>query len=290
MIITYINAYIHLWFQNNQDRVNTAIQIVLDPSYTVEKFDSIFIDEAQDLYGNWEFLFDVLHNKGDGHYKWIFYDNNQKVRYSAPPTRNTLRPEYHLTKVIRNTKNIFEASMPFYRSNKTVKIAHKIIGVEVLHTIFTDQDIENINLNVVWFILNSIYQLSSRFGAVRPGDICVLMENEDRAKTIGNKIQQQSNGKVVYFQLPQMVEYMAQPQQWPRPLVGDRGNIGVTVDSVSRFKGLESKAVILVIGARNTRNVIEKMYVGTTRAFCHLTILYTESVGNHLKSQGWGTG
>lgn len=277
------NSNAYFFFQSNQsNRVETAIQIAVDRRY--ELFDSIFIDEAQDLYGNWEFLFGVLHNKGEGHYKWIFYDNNQKVRYSIPPTQNSQRQEYHLTKVIRNTIKIFEASKLFYTSKKTVKIAHKIMGPNVEEIPFTDQDIENINPAVVGIILISIHNLSICFGAVRPGDICILMENEKRAKKARDLIQQQSNDQVVPFEWGQMIEYMAQPQQWPRDRIGDnRGNIGVTVDSVSRFKGLESKAVILVMGARNTPKLIEKMYVGTTRAFCHLTVLYAESVLRRLE-------
>ncbi|XP_031556796.1 uncharacterized protein LOC116293505 [Actinia tenebrosa] len=270
--------------QNNQEKlVDIAIQLVLEDNSAVRYFDSIFIDEAQDFVGNWQLLFDILHNKGEGHYKWIFYDNNQKLR-STPPTQNKSHSEYHLTKVIRNTKKIFDASMEFYSSQKTVKIGHKIVGPEVQIMCFFPQDIENISSNVVQFITESITKLTCCLGVARPGDICVLMENKERAITVGQKVLQMSNGKVVPFQLEQMVEYMDDKRQWPRDLIGDRGNIGVTVDSVSRFKGLESKAVILVIGSRKTRQVIEKMYVGTTRAFCHLTVLYTQNVVRSLRS------
>ena len=254
-----------------------------DPGYRYQRFDSIFVDEAQDLCGNWELLFDVLHEKGEGHYKWIFYDNNQNVRYSAPPKEN--KHEYHLIKVIRNTKKIFEASKRFYSSKKTVEIGHNIEGPEVVQRRFTDHDIENMNRDVIQFILDAIVYLSKRLGVIRPGDICVLMESENRANMAGEKIKKQSNGKIVCFSLDRMVEFFLD-RNWPRNEIVDRRNIGVTVDSVSRFKGLESKAVILVIGdTHDMHQVIEKTYVGTTRAICHLTFIYSCFVEKFLKSK-----
>ena len=86
------------------------------------------MDEAQDLEGEWEDLINLLHKKGPNNFLWVFYDDNQRVRYTKPPRAEHV---YHLECVIRNTRKVFAETQRYYTSGRSARVAHGIIGPDV---------------------------------------------------------------------------------------------------------------------------------------------------------------
>ena len=85
------------------------------------KYRHILVDEAQDLPGKWLKLLFAMLNKKENPCLWVFQDPFQVVRRDAelPDTHEKARLRFthcYLTKVLRNTHNIFQAYQHCYDS------------------------------------------------------------------------------------------------------------------------------------------------------------------------------
>lgn len=194
------------------------------------------------MKGNWELLIECLHNPGPGHYRLIFYDDNQMVSYSNPPKPHRSQV-YHLTEVIRNTGNIFKSSLPFCKTERECNVLHKYDGPEVIwDASFTDSDLEYYTDNVLHVIGSHVKDISHNLIHVAPMDICVLVESTKRAFQLRDRIiaftvrcrMVQEEFIVAPFTVEEMVYNLKYEHWWNTGKVEPGKQCGVTVDSVSR--------------------------------------------------------
>jgi superfamily I DNA and RNA helicase len=207
------------------------------------RYDAIIIDEGQDFEPLWWSALDLaLSPAGPGILR-VFFDSNQRV-YSAAgglPADVKLTP-IRLTRNLRNTHRIHDIVQRYYNG-----YAIEAIGPEGIATEWIKAD----------EIVAIRGQLSNRVSAlirqekVLPEDITVLIEHDGIKEMVaGNK----SIGKYAHISC-------------------DKSRPGaIIVDTIRRFKGLESLVVVLIVTPSLIRND-ELMYVATSRARAHLIMI-----------------
>jgi superfamily I DNA/RNA helicase len=217
-----------------------------------EKFDAIVIDEAQDFSDEYWFGIEELLKDGDKSYLYIFIDQNQEI-YKRHGNLPVTEAPYHLTTNCRNTIPIHKLAYNFYKGE--VVDEPELQGPSVHFLATNDQDLQ------VQEILNTLSKWTSE-DAIKPIDIVVLIAGQDRDiayKALENKVSQHGV-KLSYGNH------------------GRRSN-QVLVDSVHRFKGLESNAVILWVGDEAfDSKATELIYVGISRAKTLLSIVASTKV------------
>ena len=240
--------------------------------YSLLCYQHIFVDEGQDLAdGNWfeEIKLFLQSNDGNPHYLWVMFDPNQHVR----PTEGNLHPSiqqevsnaHQLRFVVRNPKNIFEMSKKYYSA---------IDGVEPGHN-------GPVGLNIVWdnslrrggtmLVVNHVRSLHEK--QVQMKDICVLSEDVSKRDTLTAELCSQG---IPCQDAEQHIQTESQ---------------AVIVESIRRFKGLESKVVILFDppNLQTPRNmyihVKELLYTAVSRCFCLLVIISNEEGCEALQSE-----
>ena len=235
-------------------------------------FKHIFVDEGQDFYGiKWPKILELFLVKDEDddslepNYFWVMFDSNQFVQPSAVNInlhKKYLRNATRLTKVVRNTGHIFNASKAHYDSLlcEQIELGHHVIGLEVRwddSLVFETKQTEGPQL-----VARHIHDLFSK--GVKPNDICVLTTNSSAGENlsvnlldIGIPCQNAEN------------QYLSGEQD---------SSERIFVESIRRFKGLESKVVILYDPtSTKTRGQLKALlYSGITRCFCFLIILSTK--------------
>jgi len=241
------DAGIQIPEEQNQSRLFREVypEILLQAlkSPTEQRFDAIIVDEGQDFFPNWMSALDAaLNPKGKGLFR-VFIDSNQSVYNNI----NTIPKEFHLIPIrltlnMRNTKRIHSIVQEYYSGYAVNPIGPEGVNVEWI-TASSFQDICR-------KIDDKLYQLVSQ-ERVSPSDIAVLMENGQYIKECVPK------GRLG----GQECRRADEPEE-----------NAVIIDTVRRFKGLESRIVILaatngLIGNR------ELIYVALSRARTHLIIV-----------------
>ena len=231
----------------------TAIGAATSASWTqpARRYRTIIVDEGQDFEPEWwPKLESVLEENGQ---LFVFYDDRQKL-YERPSNfiKGMPKSPFILSRNLRNTKQVFRVAQQWILGTPPVS-SWGPDGPDVLAVPYDSLGPRNAVCNT----LRDLVEIEK----IGPREIAVLCCDAETVRNLrqGNKI----------CQLP---AHDAEAQ----------GEPGVTVDTIRRFKGLESRVVILTI-AEETVPQQELLYVGLTRARSYLVIVGRSEV---LKALG----
>ena len=246
-------------------------------------YDHILVDEGHDFYGNnWPKLLQLMHKnfhfpKEDFLAKpgifWVMYDSNQHLCFAkerASLHGVHLRNSAKLNEVFRNTGHIFEQSRKYFKSlmpnDGPIRLGHGLPGlpIEWDHSLVSrsDEGKEGAKSVIQW--LKKLHKEK-----VHPKDICILVENEEKQRLLQREI-----------------EGIGGKCQTGDELVEKSHNC-VVLETTRRFKGLESKVVILYNPPFQDDPYIctkEFLYTAVSRCSCFLVVISTQEGCVALKS------
>lgn len=220
-----------------------------------EKFDALIIDEGQDFQQSWLESLECIVNAGAAGTLYVFYDDNQRVHGEGCVYLESLRgPRYHLSRNFRNTRKIFEQAGQYYSGGSVVAIGP--IGSDVRWTAVGPSE----SLSSVIFARVSELIVSH---GVRPCDIAVLVSSATEAE----HLRRLGNSKLRRYGVTDAEA---------------RDEDKVVVDSVRRFKGLESPVIMLVLN-EGMEQFDELVYTGMTRAQVVLEVFASRHLVDKLR-------
>ena len=253
-----------------------------------ERYDHIFVDECQDLFGKeWPTLFEKLQkDDGDGPKRkhiWFFYDANQNLRIlekEYEPHRNLIMNGQLLPDVFRNTRKVFEQTKKYLTlkilDQETIKLAHDVRGLDIEWDSSLSQSFQGVWWKRCAECINKCIK-DLRKNEVNDKDICILTQIVSYRKEISSKLKD-----------------MGIESQNAEEMFQNNDN-KVVVESIWRFKGLESKVVILLYWPCYPQSDPSKMsyamkekellYTAFSRCFCHLIVVSTERGCKVLQSE-----
>lgn len=219
--------------------------------YSVEilpdRYDAIVCDEGQDFREEFWVPLELLLCDYDSSPLYVFYDDNQNL-YARAGTFPIRDEPFSLTTNCRNTAPIHKAA---YRHYKGVPVSSPDIqgdDVQLDESPSRDSQAAKINARIV--------DLVARQG-VAPGDITVLVAD--------------ALHKAEYYSALRRLP-LPKPATWLEE--GERGKATVLIDTIQRFKGLESPIVILWgVDTIDLSQRQELLYVGMSRAKSLLIIV-----------------
>ena len=218
-----------------------SLEILPDP------YDAIVCDEGQDFREEFWVPLELLLTNYDSSPLYVFYDDNQNL-YARAGTFPIRDEPFSLTTNCRNTAPIHEAA---YKHYKGVPVSPPDIqGDDVQFDESSSRDPQAAKINA------RIVDLIARQG-VAPGDIAVLVAD--------------ALHKAEYYAALRRLP-LPKPATWLEE--GVRGKSTVLIDTIQRFKGLESPIVILWgLDTIDLSQRQELLYVGTSRAKSLLVIV-----------------
>jgi hypothetical protein len=230
--------------------VQMPFALALSNEILEEQYDSLVVDEAQDFSDDFWFALEELLRDPETGSLYIFLDQNQKL-YRRSATLPVSEPPYYLAVNCRNTAPIHRVGYGHY------------LGELVDEPDLPGQDVELVRkegdpeqAHEIASIVRSLIERD-----VRAEDITVLL-----AKRPKEYLHQLLKGHRLARGIPWTFE------------VAGRAN-AVLVDTVARFKGLESQAVVLWLGDEVVEEgQWEAVYVGTTRAKSLLYVVGSATV------------
>lgn len=211
----------------------------------LEDFDAVIIDEGQDFRSDWLAMVEMLLRNPTSSVFYVFYDPNQNVMARESDFIDAMPFSYHLHKNFRNTRRIYAKAERYYAGEPC-----RPVGPEGVEVVF-----HKVEHSVAGHVL-----------ADRIGD---LIHNEG--------IRQESI--VVLVADSEELERIAPDGLIGRYRTGNAEKMpdgSLTLDTVRRFKGLESPVVLLVIPA-GRREDFDLLYTGITRAQSLLEIFGSET-------------
>jgi hypothetical protein len=208
---------------------------------SVKRYRVIIVDEGQDFEPAWwPILESILEQDGQ---LFVFYDDRQKL-YERPSNYIKGMPKFPFTlsRNLRNTKQVFRVARPWITGAPPVS-SWGPDGPDVLPIPYDGDGLRNALCNA----LRELIEIQR----IEPRAITVLCCDPGTVQRLrqGNKICKLSAHDA---------EALGEP--------------GITIDTVRRFKGLESRVVVLAI-AEGTIPEHELLYVGLTRARSYLLIV-----------------
>ncbi|XP_035686399.1 uncharacterized protein LOC118422759 [Branchiostoma floridae] len=237
------------------------LMLYRDPTHRY-MYEHVFVDEGQDMYGIWMELVNLMHadSDEDRRYRWVFFDNNQSVHfgteYSIPQrVRNNAKL---MNRVVRNTFNIFQCSHKLLSPSVGAELAHGIVGLPVKWIDSLPAHLFHCLEEGVELVVEEIVDLHRE--SVKMSDIVVL--TNDRAE---------SEDVCAVFWYSHSI-----PTQNAEEAILHPDISAITVDSIRRFKGLESKVVILLDPPLDEEENMDLNYVAMSRCFCLLIIVTTQ--------------
>lgn len=217
-----------------------------------ERFDAIVVDEGQDFHPGWLSALELCLRDEESGKLYVFFDNNQNV-YAAPSALARLQtPPFPLTRNLRNTTQIFDLARSYYAGQSYVGAGpegHEIDWIAVDGGGLTDE------------LMRTLGRLTRTEG-IAAENIAILAGDRSTLDVLRGRLG---------------ARYRLTDAEQPREGV-------VTLDTVRRFKGLESQVVILIATERLLDD-LELMYVALTRARLYLVVLAPETVLRILKSK-----
>lgn len=226
-----------------EKQVARAVELLQRGTVSIEQYDHIFVDECQDLCGaEWPILFAKLQKNTDDQlcsedddaflepkYIWYLYDTNQHLRLSHQQAQFLKKANKKTTKlsvVLRNTGNVFHQSRKYFKSKVTgnLELGHDEFGLPIKwdDSLPATKVTEREGAAAIWKHIENLRQ-----NKVKDRDICVLVRNKD----ISNKLKAEL--KLLKVETQDAEERFETVQA------------KIIVESIWRFKGLESKVVIL---------------------------------------------
>ena len=257
-------------------------------------YDHILVDEGQDLYGTkWPTLLKHIHKGSKGSaqearpgFFWVMYDVNQHLYLGKKSPRSHfdgIQNNAELNVVFRNTDNIFKQSKKYFKSlmsnGSPITLGHEVTGLPI------EWDDSLASCSVIpegtrlvarleetipqgaRLVVNWIEKLEKE--KVHPKDICVLVQNQEKQRLLRNEI-----------------ERIGGNSQTADDLLENSRNCAV-VESIQRFKGLESKVVILFnppFQGDSQFCTKELLYAAVSRCSCFLVVISTKEGCIALKS------
>lgn len=207
------------------------------------EYDALIIDEGQDFSDRWLKALEVVVKDGDDGVLYVFYDNNQKVMSRGIQYLTELPvARYRLSRNFRNTKRIFRTADPFYKGDFVRPVGPQGGEVQWL----TAESPDEIKTRLVEQIGDLINNHN-----VRPDEIAVLVPDVAACSELAPK--------------RRLGRYRVTD-------TGEHESGAVTLESIRRFKGLESPVVMLVQGM-GRRIEEELLYTGITRAQSMLYVI-----------------
>ena len=261
------------------EMVNYVLEI-LKAKDDVYIYDHILVDEGEDMFGeNWPVFLQRIHRSfqsaqeeipaGPG-FLWVIYGENQALCLTEEIPRSHfkyLSKAARLKTVLRNTKYVFQQSTKYFRPlmryDSPIELGHEVTG----DPIEWDDSLGDTMAQGAKLVVNWIDQLQRE--KVHLKDICILVWDE-----------------IVQRLLREEIDRIGGNSQTGDDLIKRSLNCAV-VETVSRFKGLESKVVILFnpafigIEAFFTQ---EMLYIAVSRCSCFLVVISTKEGCNALKS------
>jgi hypothetical protein len=220
------------------------------------QFDAVIVDEGQDFHASWWAALDTCAKSSKDLILCAFFDNNQSVY----PDRATSAIrflevlDFPLSENLRNTRRIFACAKGLYRGD-----AYTSAGPE--------------GREVAWLTVDSAADTRRRIGET-VGQLCKVehVAAEDIAILTCRGVDAHSLAGVAHIAGVPVTRAEA-----PR-----KGHL--IVDSVRRFKGLESPIVLLVDIEAGVDD--EVLYVGLTRARSHLICFGVDPMRRKLCAMG----
>jgi hypothetical protein len=215
-----------------------------------ERFDAIVVDEGQDFREEFWLPVEMLLRDTTQSMFYIFYDQNQAIyrRVSTFPVRDD---PYILSANCRNTLHIHHAAYRFFRGDPTDPPSIEGVPLDSVAAPSAQPQANRIHAMVTRLIAQE---------GVAPHDIVVLVVGQPKGFYYG---------LLEPTVLPHGACFAREIPNLPRR---------VLMDTVSRFKGLESPIVILWgIDEVDPRRDRELLYVGLSRAKSRLYLVGTES-------------
>ena len=209
------------------------------------RWEEIVVDEGQDFEPTWWLALEAALVPG-GRLR-VFMDSNQRLYPDrVAEASDLISVPLRLKENLRNTKNIHEASLEHYSGLPVTSEGPEGVEVRRLKADSVDDAIDRAFSEV----RNLVFQ-----EGLDPADIAVLVPNQqavDRFRSVA------SHSRIDFTS-------------------GDRpSREAATLDTIRRFKGLESPAIILVLG-RGDLTPTEMAYVGMTRARVFLLVISANS-------------
>lgn len=226
--------------------------------YSVEviedRFDAIVCDEGQDFRDDYWVALEFLLSDYEHSPLYVFYDDNQDL-YSRAGTFPIKTEPFTLSVNCRNTAPIHRAAYKYYKGERIDP--PDIEGDEVDFETAPSLDGQAAKIHA------RIVNLVSRHG-VAPEDITVLVADAYRKADYYRNLKR--------LPLPRTATWLEEGLRRPG---------AVLVDTVQRFKGLESSVIVLWgVDAIDVRERQELLYVGMSRAKSVLIL-----VGTHATTQ-----
>lgn len=223
--------------------------------YSVEvlddRYDAIVCDEGQDFRDDYWVALEFLLSEYDESPLYVFYDDNQDL-YSRAGTFPIKAAPFSLSVNCRNTVPIHRAAYGYYKGEHVAPPELEGDEIEFESAPSIEAQAAKIGAKIV--------NLISRH-SVAPEDITVLVADAYRKADFYRNLQR----------LP-----LPRPATWLEE--GGRRPGAVLMDTVQRFKGLESSVVFLWgLDAVAVRERQELLYVGMSRAKSVLTVVGTEA-------------
>ena len=283
---------------DGESSVMLALRILKEKD-DVCMYDHILVDEGQDLYGqNWPLLLRHMHRRSQPaqeemsarpRYFWVMYDSNQYLYFGKkPPPSHVeyIQGSAQLSKVFRNTDNVFKQSKKYFKSlmsnDRPITLGHGVTGLPIKW----DDSLASNSLEKkkgeegakkkkdedeeegAKLVVNWIQKLQNE-ERVDPKDICILVQNEQKQKLLRDKI-----------------DRIGWDSQTADDLLENSRNCAV-VESIQRFKGLESEVVILLnppFQGYSQFCTKELLYAAVSRCSSFLVVISTKEGCIALKS------
>ena len=270
--------------EENVIRALDSLQQRTSSERSLFSYEHIFVDEGQDLYSDkWPDLLNILHRSSEDpanevddlepSYFWVCYDSNQHLHLSkeklSPHFRKNLRDSTRLHQVVRNTKQIFSQFVKYFEPTvqplKPVGVYHGEDGLNI----YWDDSLKSGAASGEQAIVKHLESLTKN--GVQSRGICILLRDANKQT----------------LDLNLGVEIQNAEELWTNP-----ENNKVVVDSIRRFKGLQSKVVILYDppfdeAEMKTR---ELLYTAFSRCYCYLIVISTARGCHALQSLAGLTG
>ena len=217
------------------------------------EYDAVIIDEGQDFSDHWLQSLEAVVKGGDEGVLYVFYDSNQNVMSRGREYLAALPvARYQLSRNFRNTRHIFDAADPFYDGDFVRSVGPQGNQVEWVQA----DSLADIQANMAKEIGNLINNHN-----VQPDEIAVLAPDVKACDTLAPK------GRI---------------GRYAASKAGQHTEGTVFLESVRRFKGLESPVVFLILGMGRSINE-ELLYTGMTRAQSLLYVIAPDRTIKNLQ-------
>lgn len=217
-----------------------------------DRFDAVVVDEAQDFREEFWLPIEWLLRDDNSSYLFVFHDQNQALyaRSTAIPIADE---PFLLTLNCRNTMHIHRAAYRYYEGEPTDG-SEELQGVpiEVVDRPLLSAQSKALHAEIVRLLTKD---------QVLPEQISVLICGEPKEEFY------------------RAIEGRPLPRGTPWIIEGVAADSGIRVDTVRRFKGLESDIAFLWgLESLPVRHEREILYIGMTRAKSRLVLVGTQDV------------